>query len=83
MLIITRRAGEKIMLGDDVTVEIIEVSGSQRSSHRRHLLPEHRRRALADDAAGRSFARSRASSAATASVMLRVPRPAVENSRMD
>lgn len=28
MLIITRKAGEKIMLGDDVTVEIIEVSGS-------------------------------------------------------
>jgi carbon storage regulator len=28
MLIITRRPGEKIMLGDDVTVEIIEVSGS-------------------------------------------------------
>ena len=28
MLIITRRPGEKIMLGDDVVVEIIEVSGS-------------------------------------------------------
>lgn len=28
MLIITRKPGEKIMLGDDVTVEIIGVSGS-------------------------------------------------------
>jgi carbon storage regulator len=28
MLIITRRPGEKIMLGDDVVIEIIEVSGS-------------------------------------------------------
>jgi carbon storage regulator len=28
MLIITRKPGEKIMLGDDVTIEIIEVSGS-------------------------------------------------------
>lgn len=28
MLIITRKPGEKIMLGDDVTVEVIEVSGS-------------------------------------------------------
>ena len=28
MLIITRRAGEKIMLGDDVVIEVIEVSGS-------------------------------------------------------
>ena len=28
MLIITRRPGEKIMLGDDVTVEVIEVSGA-------------------------------------------------------
>ena len=28
MLIITRRPGEKIMLGDDVIVEVIEVSGS-------------------------------------------------------
>ena len=28
MLIITRRPGEKIMLGDDVVVEVIEVSGS-------------------------------------------------------
>ena len=28
MLIITRKPGEKIMLGDDVTVEVLEVSGS-------------------------------------------------------
>ena len=28
MLIITRRPGEKVMLGDDVVVEVIEVSGS-------------------------------------------------------
>jgi carbon storage regulator len=28
MLIITRRPGEKVMIGDDVVVEIIEVSGS-------------------------------------------------------
>lgn len=28
MLIITRKAGEKLMLGDDVVVEVIEVSGS-------------------------------------------------------
>jgi carbon storage regulator len=28
MLIITRRPGERIMLGDDVVVEVIEVSGS-------------------------------------------------------
>jgi carbon storage regulator len=28
MLIITRRPGEKIMLGDDVVIEVIEVSGS-------------------------------------------------------
>jgi carbon storage regulator len=28
MLIITRKPGQKIMLGDDVTVEIISVSGS-------------------------------------------------------
>jgi len=28
MLIITRKPGEKIMLGDDVTIAVIEVSGS-------------------------------------------------------
>lgn len=28
MLIITRKPGERIMLGDDVVVQIIEVSGS-------------------------------------------------------
>jgi carbon storage regulator len=28
MLIITRRAGEKVMLGDDVVVEVIEVVGN-------------------------------------------------------
>ncbi len=28
MLIITRRPGEKIMIGDDIVVEVIEVSGS-------------------------------------------------------
>jgi len=28
VLIITRRPGEKIMFGDDVVVEVIEVSGS-------------------------------------------------------
>ena len=28
MLIITRRPGEKIMVGDDVVVEVIEVHGS-------------------------------------------------------
>lgn len=28
MLIITRRPGEKLMVGDDVVIEVIEVSGS-------------------------------------------------------
>jgi carbon storage regulator len=28
VLIVTRRAGEKVMLGDDVVIEVIEVSGS-------------------------------------------------------
>ncbi len=28
MLIITRRPGEKVMIGDDVVIEVIEVSGS-------------------------------------------------------
>ncbi len=28
MLTITRRPGEKIMIGDDVTIEIVEVSGT-------------------------------------------------------
>jgi carbon storage regulator len=28
MLIITRRPGEKIMLGDDVVIEVMEVSGN-------------------------------------------------------
>jgi carbon storage regulator len=28
VLIITRRRGEKIMLGDDIVIEVIEVSGS-------------------------------------------------------
>jgi len=28
VLIITRRPGEKIMLGDDIVIEVIEVSGS-------------------------------------------------------
>ena len=28
MLIITRRAGERIMVGDDVVVEVMEVTGS-------------------------------------------------------
>jgi carbon storage regulator len=28
VLIITRRPGERIMLGDDVVVEVVEVSGS-------------------------------------------------------
>jgi carbon storage regulator len=28
MLIITRRPGERVMLGDDVVIEVIEVSGS-------------------------------------------------------
>jgi carbon storage regulator len=29
MLLITRRAGERIVLGDDIIIEVIEVSGSQ------------------------------------------------------
>ncbi len=29
MLIITRRPGEKVMLGDDVVVEIMEIVGNQ------------------------------------------------------
>lgn len=29
MLIITRRAGEKVMIGDDIVVEILEIVGSQ------------------------------------------------------
>jgi carbon storage regulator len=28
MLILTRRPGEKVMLGDDIVIEVIEVSGS-------------------------------------------------------
>lgn len=28
MLIITRRPGEKLMIGDDIVIEVIEVSGS-------------------------------------------------------
>ena len=28
MLIITRRAGEKVMLGDDIVVEVMEVAGN-------------------------------------------------------
>jgi carbon storage regulator len=28
MLIITRKTGEKLMIGDDVVIEVIEVSGS-------------------------------------------------------
>ncbi len=28
MLIITRKTGEKVMLGDEIVVEVIEVSGS-------------------------------------------------------
>jgi carbon storage regulator len=28
MLIVTRRAGEKIMLGDDIVVEVMELSGN-------------------------------------------------------
>ena len=29
MLILTRRAGESLMIGDDVTVTVLEVKGSQ------------------------------------------------------
>jgi carbon storage regulator len=29
MLIVTRRAGERIMVGDDVVVEVIEIVGNQ------------------------------------------------------
>ena len=29
MLIITRRAGEKLMIGDDIVVEIMEIVGNQ------------------------------------------------------
>jgi carbon storage regulator len=29
MLIITRKPGEKIMLGDDVIIEVMEISGSR------------------------------------------------------
>ncbi len=28
MLIVTRRAGEKIMIGDDIVVEIMEIAGN-------------------------------------------------------
>ena len=28
MLIVTRRAGEKVMLGDDIVVEVMEIVGS-------------------------------------------------------
>jgi carbon storage regulator len=28
MLIVTRRAGEKIMLGDDIVIEVMEVTGN-------------------------------------------------------
>ncbi len=27
MLIVTRRAGEKVMIGDDIVIEVLEVSG--------------------------------------------------------
>ena len=29
MLLITRRAGERIVLGDDVIIEVMEISGTQ------------------------------------------------------
>lgn len=29
MLILTRRVGERLMIGDDVTVKVIEVKGNQ------------------------------------------------------
>ncbi len=29
MLIVTRRAGEKIMLGDDISVQVMEIVGNQ------------------------------------------------------
>lgn len=29
MLIITRRAGEKLMIGDDIVVEVLEIVGNQ------------------------------------------------------
>ena len=29
MLIITRRPGEKLMLGDDVVIEVMEIAGNQ------------------------------------------------------
>ena len=29
MLIITRRAGEKVMIGDDIVVEVMEIVGNQ------------------------------------------------------
>jgi carbon storage regulator len=29
MLLITRRAGERIVLGDDIIIEVMEVSGTQ------------------------------------------------------
>ncbi len=29
MLLITRRAGERIVLGDDIIIEVIEISGTQ------------------------------------------------------
>ena len=29
MLLITRRAGERIVVGDEITIEVVEVSGSQ------------------------------------------------------
>jgi carbon storage regulator len=28
MLIVTRRAGEKVMLGDDIVIEVMEVTGN-------------------------------------------------------
>jgi len=28
MLIVTRRAGEKVMLGDDIVIEVMEVAGN-------------------------------------------------------
>lgn len=28
MLVLTRRIGEKVMIGDDVVIEVVEVSGS-------------------------------------------------------
>ena len=71
MLIITRRAGERIMVGDDVVVEVMEMVGNsvRIGISAPRSVPVRRRRSL-DRAAGSGLARS-----LTGGARGRVPRP--------